>query len=106
MVTKLQSQKRATILIRGPAKLDIKQVIVPEYLIKHLSFVNGDQRQTFVDALLVYETARRSVMENIIFLQGLASALPLETKDIQEFLLGISDFLKSTELVSHGGKSK
>jgi len=45
-------------------------------------------------------------MENIIFLQGLASALPLETKDIQEFLLGISDFLKSTELVSHGGKSK
>ncbi len=37
-----------------PAKLDIKQVIVPEYLIKHLSFVNGDQRQTFIDALLVY----------------------------------------------------
>jgi hypothetical protein len=33
------------------------------------------------------------------------STLPLETKDIQEFLLGISDFLKSAELVSHGGKS-
>ena len=57
-----------------PAKLDIKQVIVPEYLIKHLSFVNGDQRQTFIDALLVYESARRSVMEDILILQGLASA--------------------------------
>jgi len=57
-----------------PAKLDIKQVIVPEYLIKHLSFVNGDQRQTFIDALLVYESARRSVMEDIIIIQGLASA--------------------------------
>ncbi len=44
-----------------PAKLDIKQVIVPEYLIKHLSFVDGGQRQTFIDALLVYEAARRSV---------------------------------------------
>jgi hypothetical protein len=57
-----------------PAKLDTKQVIVPEYLIKHLSFVNGDQRQTFVDALLVYEAARRSVMEDIVILQGLAAA--------------------------------
>jgi len=57
-----------------PAKLDIKQVIVPEYLIKHLSFVNGDQRQTFIDALLVYESARRSVMEDILIIQGLASA--------------------------------
>ncbi|MBI2979314.1 MAG: hypothetical protein HYY41_00540, partial [Chloroflexi bacterium] len=57
-----------------PAKLDIKQVIAPEYLIKHLSFVNGDQRQTFIDALLVYESARRSVMEDIVILQGLASA--------------------------------
>lgn len=27
-----------------PAKLDIRQVIAPEYLIKHLSFVNGDSR--------------------------------------------------------------
>lgn len=26
-----------------PAKLDIKQVIAPEYLIKHLPFVDGDQ---------------------------------------------------------------
>jgi len=34
------------------------------------------------------------------------SPQPLETKDIQEFLLAISDFLKSAELVSHGGKSK
>jgi hypothetical protein len=34
------------------------------------------------------------------------STLPLETKDIQEFFLAISDFLKSAELVSHGGKSK
>jgi len=57
-----------------PAKLDIKQVIAPEYLIKHLSFVNGDQRQTFIDALLVYEAARRSVMEDITILQGLAAA--------------------------------
>ncbi|MDD5510179.1 MAG: hypothetical protein PHI12_05165 [Dehalococcoidales bacterium] len=57
-----------------PAKLDIKQVIVPEYLIKHLSFVNGDQRQTFVDALLVYESARRSVMADVAILQGLAAA--------------------------------
>ena len=57
-----------------PAKLDIKQVIVPEYLIKHLSFVDGGQRQTFIDALLVYEAARRSVMEDIIIIQGLASA--------------------------------
>jgi hypothetical protein len=57
-----------------PAKLDIKQVIVPEYLIKHLSFVDGGQRQTFIDALLVYEAARRSVMEDIVIIQGLASA--------------------------------
>jgi len=57
-----------------PAKLDIKQVIAPEYLIKHMSFVNGDQRQTFIDALLVYESARRSVMEDIVIIQGLASA--------------------------------
>jgi hypothetical protein len=57
-----------------PAKLDIKQVIAPEYLIKHLSFVNGDQRQTFIDALLVYEAARRSVMEDVTILQGLAAA--------------------------------
>lgn len=28
------------------------------------------------------------------------STLPLETKEIQEFLLGISDLLKSAELVS------
>ena len=34
------------------------------------------------------------------------SLQPLETKDIQEFLLAISDFLKSAELVSHGGGSK
>ena len=54
--------------------MDIKQVIVPEYLIKHLSFVNGDQRQTFVDALLVYEAARRSVMADVTILQGLAAA--------------------------------
>ena len=57
-----------------PAKLDIRQVIAPEYLIKHLSFVDGDQRQTFIDALLVYESARRSVMEDIVIIQGLASA--------------------------------
>jgi len=57
-----------------PAKLDIKQVIAPEYLIKHLSFVNGDQRQTFIDALLVYESARRSVMEDILIIQSMASA--------------------------------
>jgi len=57
-----------------PAKLDIKQVIAPEYLIQHLSFVDGVQRQTFIDALLVYEAARRSVMEDIVIIQGLASA--------------------------------
>ena len=57
-----------------PAKLDIKQVIAPEYLINHLSFVDGDSRQTFVDALLVYEAARRSVMEDVMILQGLAAA--------------------------------
>ena len=57
-----------------PAKLDIKQVIAPEYLINHLSFVDGDSRQTFIDALLVYEAARRSVMEDVIILQGLAAA--------------------------------
>jgi hypothetical protein len=57
-----------------PAKLDIKQTIVPEYLIDHLSFVDGDRRQTFVDALLVYEAARRSVMEDVFILGGLASA--------------------------------
>ena len=56
-----------------PAKLDIKQVIAPEYLINHLSFVNGDQRQTFIDALLVYEAARRSVMEDVNILHGLAA---------------------------------
>lgn len=55
-----------------PAKLDIKQTIVPEYLIEHLSFVDGDRRQTFIDALLVYEAARRSVMEDVLILQGLA----------------------------------
>jgi len=57
-----------------PAKLDIKQVIAPEYLINHLSFVNGDSRQTFIDALLIYEAARRSVMEDVMILQGLAAA--------------------------------
>jgi hypothetical protein len=57
-----------------PAKLDIKQVIAPEYLINHLSFVDSDSRQTFVDALLVYEAARRSVMEDVGILQGLAAA--------------------------------
>ena len=57
-----------------PAKLDIRQVIAPEYLIQHLSFVDGGQRQTFIDALLVYEAARRSVMEDIVIIQGLASA--------------------------------
>lgn len=65
-----------------PAKLDIKQVIAPEYLIKHLSFVDDDRRQTFVDALLVYEAARRSVMEDIVILQGLAAtqAQTIETQ--------------------------
>jgi len=57
-----------------PAKLDVKQTIVPEYLIDHLSFVDGDRRQTFVDALLVYEAARRSVMQDVLILGGLASA--------------------------------
>jgi hypothetical protein len=57
-----------------PAKLDIKQVIAPEYLIKHPSLINGDQRQTFIDALLVYEAARRSVMEDTLIIQGLAAA--------------------------------
>jgi len=37
---------------------------------------------------------------------GCLATLPLETKDIQEFLLAISDFLKSVELVSHGAKSR
>jgi antitoxin component of MazEF toxin-antitoxin module len=57
-----------------PAKLDSKQVIVPEYLIEHLSFVDGDKRQSFVDGMLVLEAARRTVMEDIIILQGLAEA--------------------------------
>jgi len=57
-----------------PAKLDIKQVIAPEYLINHLSFVDGDNRQTFIDALLIYEAARRSVMEDVVIIQGLATA--------------------------------
>jgi len=34
------------------------------------------------------------------------SARPLETKDIQEFILAISDFLKSAKLASNGGRSK
>jgi hypothetical protein len=34
-----------------PAKLDIKQVIVPEFLIKHLSFVNGDQLMELLSTL-------------------------------------------------------
>jgi vacuolar-type H+-ATPase subunit H len=57
-----------------PAKLDIKQTIAPEYLIQHLSFVDSDRRQTFIDALLVYEAARRSVMQDVLTLQGLAAA--------------------------------
>jgi len=69
-----------------PAKLDIKQVIAPEYLIKHLSFVNGDQRQTFIDALLVYEAARRSVMEDVTILQGLAAA-QAQTTETQLWIL-------------------
>jgi hypothetical protein len=36
---------------------------------------------------------------------GIQSAQSLETKDIQEFLLAVSDFLKSAELVSHGVKA-
>lgn len=57
-----------------PAKLDSKQVIVPEYLIEHLSFVDGDKRQSFIDGMLVLEAARRTVMEDVIMLQGLAEA--------------------------------
>jgi hypothetical protein len=57
-----------------PAKLDGKQVIVPEYLIQHLSFVDGDKRQSFIDGMLVLEAARRTVMEDVIVLQGLAEA--------------------------------
>jgi ribosome-associated protein YbcJ (S4-like RNA binding protein) len=41
----------------------------------------------------------------LIFLPSL-SLQPLETKGIQEFLLAISDFLKSVELVHQGGKTK
>jgi len=69
-----KSEEFDTKALALPAKLDIKQVIAPEYLIKHLSFVDGGQRQTFIDALLVYEAARRSVMEDIVIIQGLASA--------------------------------
>lgn len=44
-----------------PAKLEGKQVIVPEYLIKHLSFIDGDKKQVAVDMVLIWEAARRSV---------------------------------------------
>lgn len=57
-----------------PAKLDSKQVIVPEYLIKHLSFIDGDKKQAAIDMVLIWEVARRSVMEDVVILQGLAEA--------------------------------
>lgn len=57
-----------------PAKLDSKQVIVPEYLIKHLSFIDGDKKQAAIDMVLIWEAARRSVMEDVVILQGLAEA--------------------------------
>jgi hypothetical protein len=57
-----------------PAKLDGKQVIVPEYLIKHLSFIDGDKKQVAVDMVLIWEAARRSVMEDVMILQGLTAA--------------------------------
>jgi hypothetical protein len=57
-----------------PAKLDGKQVIVPEYLIKHLSFIDGDKKQVAVDMVLIWEAARRSVMEDVMILQGLTTA--------------------------------
>jgi hypothetical protein len=57
-----------------PAKLDVKQVIVPEYLIKHLSFIDGDKKQVAIDMILIWEAARRSVMEDVMILQGLTTA--------------------------------
>jgi len=57
-----------------PAKLDGKQVIVPEYLIKHLSFIDGDKKQVAIDMILIWEAARRSVMEDVMILQGLTTA--------------------------------
>ncbi len=57
-----------------PAKLDGKQVIVPEYIIKHLSFIDGDKKQVAVDMVLIWEAARRSVMEDVMILQGLTTA--------------------------------
>ncbi|MFC1929465.1 hypothetical protein ACFLW6_01160 [Chloroflexota bacterium] len=62
---------QATLL---PAKLDGKQVIVPEYLIKHLSFIDGDKKQVAIDMILIWEAARRSVMEDVMILQGLTTA--------------------------------
>lgn len=72
-----ESKRGAEAEVQGlalPAKLDGKQVIVPEYLIQHLSFVDGDKRQSFIDGMLVLEAARRTVMEDVIVLQGLAEA--------------------------------
>ena len=62
---------QATLL---PAKLDGKQVIVPEYIIKHLSFIDGAKKQVAVDMVLIWEAARRSVMEDVMILQGLTTA--------------------------------
>ena len=57
-----------------PAKLEGRQVIVPEFLIKHLSFIDEDKKQAAVDMVLIWEAARRSVMEDVMILQGLTTA--------------------------------
>lgn len=57
-----------------PAKLEGRQVIVPEYLIQHLSFIDEDKKQAAVDMVLIWEAARRSVMEDVMILQGLTTA--------------------------------
>lgn len=67
----------------------------------HLLKINRPREARFLKRKVAWEVL------NFYGLEAVSPSLqPLETKGIQEFLLAISDFLKSVELVRQGGKTK
>lgn len=58
-----------------PAKIDDKrQQIVPEYLFKMLVSLDGGRALTPLETILLFQAARRTVMEDINMYQGLTEA--------------------------------
>lgn len=56
-----------------PAKIDDrKQQIVPEYLLKHFVRLDDGRALTPLETLILFQAARRSVMEDVGILQGLS----------------------------------